>query len=80
MPNIGWADIGGADEAQDKLCLFLSITGECHEDAVIYQGLMAFLERAKVPDRLIYLDELPRTANQKVDRKALRALLADGRV
>jgi acyl-coenzyme A synthetase/AMP-(fatty) acid ligase len=36
------------------------------------------LEAAKVPDRLIVLPELPRTANQKVDRKALRALLEEG--
>ncbi len=63
------------DEAQDKLCLFLSTQGERLEDAALLADLALHLERSKVPDRLIYLDDLPRTANQKVDRKALRALL-----
>ena len=64
------------DEAQDKLCLFISTQGERLEDAALLAALAQHLERAKVPDRLIYLDDLPRTANQKVDRKALRALLS----
>jgi len=69
------------DEVTDKLCLFLSTTAVGRpEDAVVFAALAETLERAKIPDRLIYLPELPRTANQKVDRKALRALLADGRV
>jgi acyl-coenzyme A synthetase/AMP-(fatty) acid ligase len=66
------------DEARDKLCLFVTLTGERPEDAVILSGLAGLLEAAKVPDRLIVLPELPRTANQKVDRKALRALLEEG--
>ena len=64
------------DEAQDKLCLFLTTAGDHPEDAEILAGLAQHLERSKVPDRLIHLPELPRTANQKVDRKALRALLS----
>jgi acyl-CoA synthetase (AMP-forming)/AMP-acid ligase II len=63
------------DEAQDKLCLFLATAGTRPEDAVIFSELSQHLERAKLPDRVIHLSELPRTANQKVDRKALRALL-----
>jgi acyl-coenzyme A synthetase/AMP-(fatty) acid ligase len=46
------------------------------EDAEILTALAQHLERAKLPDRLIHLPDLPRTANQKVDRKALRALLS----
>ena len=63
------------DEAQDKLCLFLTTAGTRPEDAVIFSELSQHLERAKLPDRVIHLSELPRTANQKVDRKALRAML-----
>lgn len=65
------------DEATDKLCLFLSTTAAGRpEDAEVFASLAETLERPKIPDRLIFLPELPRTANQKVDRKALRALLA----
>lgn len=66
------------DEARDRLCLFVTLTGGRPDDAVILSGLAGLLEAAKVPDRLVVLPELPRTANQKVDRKALRALLEDG--
>jgi acyl-coenzyme A synthetase/AMP-(fatty) acid ligase len=66
------------DEARDKLCLFVTLAGGRPDDAVILSGLAGLLEAAKVPDRLIVLPELPRTANQKVDRKALRALLEEG--
>jgi acyl-coenzyme A synthetase/AMP-(fatty) acid ligase len=65
------------DEGRDKLCLFLTTTtAERPEDAEIFATLAETLERSKLPDHLIYLPELPRTPNQKVDRKALRALLA----
>lgn len=66
------------DEARDKLCLFVSLSGGRPDDAVILSGLAGLLEAAKVPDRLIVLPELPRTPNQKVDRKALRVLLEEG--
>jgi acyl-CoA synthetase (AMP-forming)/AMP-acid ligase II len=64
------------DEARDQLCLFITTHGEAPADAEILAALAGHLERAKLPDRLIRLPELPRTANQKVDRKALRALLS----
>ncbi|WP_146853419.1 class I adenylate-forming enzyme family protein [Brevifollis gellanilyticus] len=64
------------DELHDKLCLFLTTTtAERPQEATILAALAETLERAKIPDRIIYLNDLPRTANQKVDRKALRALL-----
>lgn len=63
------------DEAKNALCLFLACHGDQPDDAALFAELALHLERAKLPDRLIYLAELPRTANQKVDRKALRALL-----
>ncbi len=63
------------DETQNTLCLFLACHGDQPDDAALFTELAQHLERAKLPDRLIYLAELPRTANQKVDRKALRALL-----
>lgn len=64
------------DETRDQLCLFITTHGEAPADAEILAALAGHLERAKLPDRLIRLPELPRTANQKVDRKALRALLS----
>ncbi|MES2595419.1 MAG: AMP-binding protein [Verrucomicrobiota bacterium] len=64
------------DEAHDKLCLFITTTSaERPEEAEILAALAETLERPKIPDRIIHLADLPRTANQKVDRKALRALL-----
>jgi acyl-coenzyme A synthetase/AMP-(fatty) acid ligase len=63
------------DETQNTLCLFLACHGDQPDDAALFTELAQHLERAKLPDRLIYLAELPRTVNQKVDRKALRALL-----
>lgn len=63
------------DEARDQLCLFVTTHGEAPSDAELLTALAEHLERAKLPDRVIRLPELPRTANQKVDRKALRALL-----
>ena len=63
------------DEARDQLCLFITTHGEVLSDAELLMALAEHLERAKIPDRIIRLPELPRTANEKVDRKALRALL-----
>src|SRR5690606_17473820 len=62
------------DEARDLLCLFLTARGATPEPAAVLAGLATVLERAKLPDRVHVLAELPRTVNQKLDRKALRAL------
>ncbi len=65
------------DEARDLLHLFLTARGDpAPEPAAVLAGLAAVLERSKLPDRVHVLTELPRTANQKLDRKALRALAA----
>lgn len=63
------------DEARDQLCLFVSLAREGLKEADIVAALNEKLEPAKVPNRVIFLSDLPKTGNQKVDRKALRALL-----
>lgn len=63
------------DEARDLLCLFVSCADTSLDEDKITLMLSEKLEPAKVPNRIIFLPELPKTANEKVDRKALRALL-----
>jgi acyl-coenzyme A synthetase/AMP-(fatty) acid ligase len=63
------------DEAKDLLCLFVSVSDAPLDEPKIIQALSLKLEPAKVPNRVILLPELPKTGNQKVDRKALRAML-----
>ena len=63
------------DEAKDLLCLFVSVADTELDEPKIIQALSLKLEPAKVPNRVILLPELPKTGNQKVDRKALRAML-----
>ncbi len=74
MPGIAAAGVI-KDEQGDRLHLFISLSGgEVAADAVT-EWLNERLERVKVPERIHFLPELPKTANQKTDRKALRALL-----
>jgi mycobactin phenyloxazoline synthetase len=61
------------DEPRDQLCLF--VVGADRDEQALRHTLCRLLEPAKVPDRILVLPELPKTANQKTDRKALRALL-----
>jgi long-chain acyl-CoA synthetase len=63
------------DEATDRLCLFVGSASHLNVQT-LRQALSERLEPAKVPDHIQVLAQLPRTANQKVDRKALRALLS----
>ena len=65
------------DEAKDLLCLFVSVSEASLDEPKIIQSLSLKLEPAKVPNRVFLLPELPKTGNQKVDRKALRRLLAE---
>lgn len=62
------------DEARDQLVLFIQATAEMADKDLIL-ALSEKLEPAKVPDRILFLPALPLTGNQKVDRKALKALL-----
>ena len=64
------------DEAHDLLHLFLIPRGTAPEPAAVLAALAEVLERAKLPDRVHFLPQLPLTANQKLDRKALRELAA----
>lgn len=65
------------DEACGQLCLFVGVSGGNLTEAGVIDALRRTLEPVKVPERVIILDALPRTANQKVDRKALRQWLVD---
>lgn len=63
------------DDERDLLCLFLATTDDTLTEASILAALALRLERGKIPDRVYFQAELPRTTNQKLDRKALRRLL-----
>jgi len=63
------------DDQRDLLCLFLATGQDTLNQATVLNTLATRLERGKLPDRVIFVPELPRTANQKLDRKALRGLL-----
>jgi acyl-coenzyme A synthetase/AMP-(fatty) acid ligase len=63
------------DEGRDLLFLFVTTADEQMKEAGVLVELSARLERGKLPDRVVFLPELPRTGNQKLDRKALRGLL-----
>lgn len=65
------------DETRNELCLFVGTGGRELTESRVIDVLRAVLEPVKVPNRVIILDALPKTANQKVDRKALRQWLAD---
>lgn len=64
------------DDTRDLLHLFVASSDESATEPAVLTALADKLERGKLPDRVHFLAELPRTANQKLDRKALRALLA----
>lgn len=64
------------DEPRDLLCLFVSVSDAFLDEPKIIQALSLKLEPAKVPNRVFLLPEMPKTPNQKVDRKALRNLLS----
>ncbi len=63
------------DDVRDRLCLFLVVSEAPPEESSILAALAQVLERGKLPDRVFFLPELPRTSNQKLDRKALRQQL-----
>ncbi|MGV3662321.1 MAG: class I adenylate-forming enzyme family protein [Prosthecobacter sp.] len=63
------------DEARDQLCLFVQATAAEMTEKEVILALSEKLEPAKVPDRVTFLATIPLTGNQKVDRKALKALL-----
>jgi len=63
------------DEKGGQLWLFIASAAEI-EPQTVRKELSLKLEPAKVPDIIRVLPQLPYTANQKVDRKALRSMLA----
>ncbi len=65
------------DDSRSQLCLFVGTGGRDLSEATVIDALRSVLEPVKVPDRVIVLETLPKTANQKVDRKALRQWLID---
>jgi amino acid adenylation domain-containing protein len=56
------------DQASDMLCLYAVANIPPHD---ISTGLKEKLEHFKVPDQIILLDDLPKTANGKIDRRRL---------
>ena len=65
-------------EVDDKLHLFVEASEGLGEGDVT-GWLGERLEQVKVPECVHFVSALPKTTNQKVDRKALRTLLLEGR-
>jgi amino acid adenylation domain-containing protein len=65
-------------ESDDSLHLFITASDPALEQATIQRALAEGLEPAKVPDGIVFLAEMPKSINGKIDRKALAVLLAEG--
>ncbi len=62
----------------DELHLAVRTTGDGIDADRIRRHLLSQLEWFKVPERIHLVDDLPRTPNQKLDRRELAALLSGG--
>lgn len=78
LPHIQDAvvDVWGEDLNKHLVCFFVSGTVAQHE---LRKSLRAQLPAYMVPGAYVKLDELPRTQNEKTDRKKLLQLYAAGR-
>lgn len=64
-------------EEDDTLHLLVTVSDPAATAPAILKALGEVLEPVKVPDRILVLDEMPKSINGKVDRKTLAARLAD---
>ena len=64
-------------EEDDTLHLFVTVSDSATTPAAVLQALGEVLEPVKVPDRILVLDDMPKSINGKVDRKTLATRLAD---
>ncbi len=64
-------------ESDETLHLFVTVSGGGADPAALQAELAEVLEAAKVPDHIRVLDEMPKSINGKIDRKALVERLAD---
>lgn len=60
------------DQAQDRIWCFYS--GKLDEKQ-LKAGLKERLARYMLPDRFVHLDDMPHTANMKIDRQRLRQMM-----
>ncbi len=58
-------------ESDDSLHLFVTAPESGWDEAAVVRCLAGSLESAKVPDRIHRIDEMPKSLNGKIDRKAL---------
>lgn len=60
------------DQAQDRIWCFFTGT---LDERTIKAGLKESLSRYMLPDSYVHLDEMPHTANMKIDRQRLRQMM-----
>ncbi|MAS93453.1 MAG: hypothetical protein CMO55_09700 [Verrucomicrobiales bacterium] len=64
-------------ESDDTLHLFVTRSDDGIDEKAILKALSETLEPAKVPDAIRILEEMPKSINGKIDRKALAGTLAE---
>ncbi len=74
IPNVSEAGLVKSDR-DDLLHLFVSVTSAELTEEKIMNELLTRLEPVKIPDRIYIVPDLPKTANRKIDRKALKQQL-----